>query len=115
MEIKQLKPSEITRDEHGSWLHPEVRKYLDDHHKNQEWIPQVELDELKRYFNIVTTKLYLETSVSNDDYEEMMDACDLSKWDPIAPHGFFLIDICFTEDGAEAIFAKEIGKESEMT
>lgn len=36
-----------------------------------------------------------------------MDSSNLSKWDPIAPHGFFLIDIGFTEDGAEALFAKE--------
>lgn len=43
--------------------------------------------------------MYLEACVSSDDY-------DLNKWNPIAPHGFFLIAINFTEDGAEAIWAK---------
>jgi excisionase family DNA binding protein len=41
-----------------------------------------------------------------------MDSSDLSKWDPLAPHGFFLIEIGFTEDGAEALFAKEVKAES---
>ena len=50
--------------------------------------------------------MYLEASVSSDDFDEIMDGCDLSKWNPIAPHGFFLFSINFTEDGAEAIWAK---------
>ncbi len=114
MELKQLEPAEIVRDKYGSWMHPEYREYLDKHYNNQEWISQIECDELKRHFNIITTKFYLEASVSADIHEEMMNACDLSKWDPIVPHGFFLIDIGFTEDDAEAVFAKEIGKESEV-
>ena len=68
---------------------------------NEEWA------ELKRHFNIETVTLWMESSVSNDDWESMMDDCDITKWDPIAPHGFFLIDIGFSEDDAYAIFAKE--------
>jgi hypothetical protein len=48
----------------------------------------------------------MESSVSSDDWESMMDDCDISKWDPIAPHGFFLIDIGFSEDDAYALFAR---------
>ncbi|USR72553.1 hypothetical protein [Acinetobacter junii] len=48
----------------------------------------------------------MESSVSSDDWESMMDDCDISKWEPIAPHGFFLIDIGFSEDDAYAIFAR---------
>jgi len=36
----------------------------------------------------------------------MMDDCDITKWDPIAPNGFFLIDINFSEDDAYALFAR---------
>jgi len=46
-----------------------------------------------------------------DQYLEIMDSSDLSKWDPLAPHGYFLIEIGFTEDGAEALFAKEVKAE----
>lgn len=114
MEIKQLKPTEIVRDEMGFWIHPEYRKYLDKHHDNQEWISQSEWDEMKRYFNIKTVMLWMEASVSEDDWEIMMDSNDIRKWEPIAPHGFFLIDIGFSEDDAYALFAREIRKESEM-
>jgi|GEM_PF-410735 hypothetical protein len=106
--INQLKPTEIIRDEMGSWVHPDYLKYIDDNHADQEWFSQEDWDQLKKHFNIVTTRLYLEGSVSEDLFEEIMDSADLSKWDPIAPHGFFLIDIGFTEDGAEALFAKEV-------
>nr|WP_314523636.1 hypothetical protein [uncultured Acinetobacter sp.] len=41
-----------------------------------------------------------------DDWEEMMDDNDITKWDPIAPAGFFLMDIGFGEDDAYAIFAR---------
>lgn len=108
MEINQLKPVEIIRDDCGFWIHPEFRDYLNKHHENQEYISQEEWDELKRYFNIQTVNIYLETNVSGDDWEVIMDSCDLSKWNPIAPNGFFLIDINYTEDDAVAIFAREV-------
>ncbi|HEE6447054.1 TPA: hypothetical protein R7R87_002770 [Acinetobacter baumannii] len=110
--INQLKPTEIIRDEMGYWVHPEYLKYLDDNYADQEWLSQSEWDQLKQHFNIVTVRLYLEGSVSDDLFLEIMDSSDLSKWNPIAPHGFFLIDIGFTEDGAEALFAKEVKAES---
>lgn len=114
MEIKQLEPTEIIRDEIGAWIHPEYRKYLDKHHDNQEWISQTEWDEMKRYFNIKTVMLWMKASASEDDWEVMMDTADITKWDPIAPHGFFLIDIGFSEDDAYALFAREIREESEV-
>lgn len=110
--INQLKPDEIIRDEMGCWVHSEYLKYLDDNHADQEWLSQSEWDQLKKHFNIVTVRLYLEGSVSDDQYLEIMDSSDLCKWDPVAPHGFFLIEIGFTEEGAEALFAKEVKAES---
>lgn len=113
MEIKQLKPAEVVRDECGMWIHPEFRSYLDVNHDNQEWLSKEEWSELKRHFNIETVVIYMELSVSEDDWEEMMDSSDIRKWNPIAPNGFFLIDMSFTEDDAYAIFAREI-RETEV-
>lgn len=113
MEIKQLKPVNEERNRFGCWTHPEFKAYIDQHFNDAEWIDQKDWDDLKRYFNIETTKLYLDSSVSGDDWERMMDSCDLTSWNPIAPTGFFLIDIGFTEDDAEAIFARQI-RESEV-
>ena len=115
MKTKQLKPVEIKRSEFGEWIHPQVGKYWDEMFGSDiEHIGGEEWKELKRYFNIQTVTLHLESSVSDDDYEEIIDGCDLSKWDPIAPNGFFLMSINFTEDGADAVFAREIRKECEV-
>ena len=106
MEIKQLNPAEVVRDETGSWIHPEFLNYLNSLESESDFFTNEEWAELKRHFNIETVTLWMESSVSNDDWESMMDDCDITKWDPIAPHGFFLIDIGFSEDDAYAIFAR---------
>ena len=81
MEIKQLNPAEVIRDETGSWIHPEYLAYINTLNDDSDFI-------------------------SNDDWESMMDDCDITKWNPIAPHGFFLIDIGFSEDDGYALFAR---------
>ena len=106
MDIKQLTPVEIKRDETGSWIHPDFLNYLNSLESESDFFTNEEWAELKRHFNIETVTLWMESSVSSDDWESMMDKCDMSKWDPIAPHGFFLIDIGFSEDDAYAIFAR---------
>ena len=106
MEIKQLTPVEIKRDETGSWIHPEFLKYLNSLEDDAEFITNEDWRKFKNHFNVETVTLWMESSVSSDDWESMMDDCDISKWDPIAPHGFFLIDIGFSEDDAYAIFAR---------
>lgn len=103
----QLKPCEVVRNRFGCWVHPVYLKYLNDHFADTEYISREDWDELKRYLNIVTVTMHLESCVSADEHDEIMDSCDLSAWVPPIPHGFFIIDISFTEDGAEAIFAKE--------
>lgn len=115
METNQLKPVDVVRWEGGHWTHPAYMKYLDEHFGDKESISVEEWSELKRYFNIQTVSLWLSTSVSEDDFEEIMDmeTADLSKWEPIAPHGFFLIDIAYTEEDAQAIFARPI-RETEI-
>lgn len=113
MEIKQLEPAEIIRSEIGTWTHPEYAKYLDKEFQGAEWINQEDWDQLEKHFNIDTVKFWMEGSVSEDDWEAMMGAGDITNWDPIAPNGFFLIDIHFSEDDAYAIFARE-KRESEV-
>lgn len=110
MEKNQLKPVDVVRWEGGHWAHPDYLKYVDEHFGDQESISIAEWYELKRYFNIQTVSLWLSASVSEDDFEEIMEMekVDLSKWNPIAPDGFFLIDIGYTEEDAQAIFARPI-------
>lgn len=106
MEQFQLEPAEITRSEMGAWTHPEYAKYLAEKFEDAEWIDQKDWDELKRHFNIDTVTLWMESLVNSDDWEAMMDDRDITKWDPISPNGFFLIDIHFSEDDAYALFAR---------
>ena len=106
MEIKQLNPVEVVRDETGSWIHPEFLNYLNSLESEADFFTDEEWVELMRHFNFETVTLWMKSSVSSDDWESMMDDCDITKWDPIAPHGFFLIDIGFSEDDAYAIFAR---------
>ena len=106
MEIKQLNPVEVVRDETGSWIHPEFLKYLNSLEDDAEFITDEDWRKFKSDFNVETVTIWMESSVSSDDWESMMDGCDITKWDPIAPHGFFLIDIGFSEDDAYAIFAR---------
>lgn len=106
MDIKQLTPVEIKRDETGSWIHPDFLSYLNALESEADFFTNEEWAELKRHFNIETVTLWMEASVAVDDWEEMMDDCDITKWDPIAPAGFFLMDIGFGEDDAYAIFAR---------
>lgn len=113
METKQLEPAEIIRSEMGTWTHPEYAKYLTEKFDGKECISRDEWDELKRHFNIQTVTFWMEGHVNPDDWETMMDACDITKWNPIAPNGFFLIDIHFSEDDAYALFARN-KRESEV-
>ena len=106
MEIKQLNPVEVVRDETGSWIHPEFLNYLNSLEDDAEFITDEDWRKFKSDFNVETVTIWMESSVSSDDWESMMDDCDITKWDPIAPHGFFLIDIGFSEDDAYAIFAR---------
>ena len=106
MEIKQLNPVEVVRDETGSWIHPEFLNYLNSLEDDAEFITNEDWRKFESDFNVETVTFWMESSVSSDDWESMMDDCDISKWDPIAPHGFFLIDIGFSEDDAYAIFAR---------
>ena len=110
MEINQLKPAEIIRDEMGTWSHPDYLAYLVKYHSDEEVISSEAWGAMLDHFNGETVIFYLESSVSSDDWEIMMDNCDITKWDPIAPNGFFLIDIAFSEDDAYALFARKIRK-----
>ena len=102
---RKIEPTEVIRSEMGTWTHPVYSQYLETF-GDAEFISQEQWDALKKHFNIDTVTLWMESSVSGDDWEVMMDNTDITKWEPIAPNGFFLIDINFSEDDAYAIFAR---------
>ncbi|WP_166167917.1 hypothetical protein [Acinetobacter sp. SA01] len=106
MEVKQLEPMDVIRSEMGTWTHPVYSAYMGENLGNKEYISPGEWEDFKRHFNIDTVTFWMESSINYDDWEAMMDDCDITKWNPIAPNGFFLIDINFSEDDAYAIFAR---------
>ena len=106
MEDNKLEPAEIVRSEIGTWTHPVYSKYMNEHLENEEYVSREEWEKFKSHFGVDTVMFWMESLVNSDDWEIMMDDCDITKWDPIAPNGFFLIDINFSEDDAYAIFAR---------
>lgn len=115
MKFKQLAPVDVVLGKYGQWSHPDLVEYIHENiDDNAEYITNEQWSELKKHFNIETVTFWLSSCVSSDDFEQIMDDCDLSKWNISEPNGFFLIDIGFTEEDAQAIFAREIRKESEV-
>ncbi|EXE11919.1 hypothetical protein J559_3178 [Acinetobacter sp. 983759] len=106
MSIKNLEPMEIIRNEMGTWTHPVFSEYMNEHLENEEYVSADEWKKFKNHFDVDTVTFWMESSVNSDDWEVMMDDSDITKWEPIAPNGFFLIDINFSEDDAYAIFAR---------
>lgn len=106
MERNKLEPTEIVRGEMGTWTHPVYSKYMNEHLKNEEYVSREEWEKFRNHFGVDIVMFWMESLVNPDDWEIMMDDCDITKWDPIAPNGFFLIDINFSEDDAYAIFAR---------
>lgn len=106
MEDNKLEPMENVRSEMGTWTHPIYSKYMNEHLENEEYVSREEWEKFKNHFNVDTVTFWMESSVNSDDWEIMMDNTDITKWNPIAPNGFFLIDINFSEDDAYAIFAR---------
>lgn len=113
MEINQLEPTDIIRSEMGTWSHPAYIDLLCEMIGDKEYVTKDEWDNFKKELNIDTVTFWMESSVNSDDWEIMMGDCDITKWEPIAPNGFFLIDINFSEDDAYAIFARN-KRESEV-
>lgn len=112
--MNKLEPMEVIRTEMGTWTHPEYAKYLAEKFDDAEWIDQKDWDNFRKELNIDTVTFWMESTINSDDWEIMMDECDITKWDPIAPNGFFLVDINFSEDDAYAIFARN-NRNSELT
>ena len=112
--IEQLTPVEVDRDDCGQWSHPKLVKYLDEIIGDEDYVTTEQWEKFKKDFNIETVTFWLSACVSGDEFEQIMDDCDLSKWNINEPNGFFLIDIAFTEEDAQAIFAREIRQDSEV-
>ena len=107
--IKQLKPVEVVRDSYGEFVHPEYQKYWYDNFDGADRITKEQSNNLLNDLNveIKTTKLEDDTSVSEEILEEIMESCNLSKWTPETPEGYFVVGYWFNEDSAVAVFAKE--------
>ncbi|WP_139851312.1 hypothetical protein [Acinetobacter pullicarnis] len=109
MEINQLKPVDVVRNDYGSWSHPEFDKYWEANFNDAEGCSNEQWDELKRYFNIETFQISLELD-NYDQWEKYGDGGDLSDWNPekpVASGDWFLMLIYGNEDGAFAEWAKE--------
>lgn len=113
MEAKQLEPMDIIRSEMGTWSHPVYTDYINKIMGDLEYISRSGWDAFKSHFDVDTVTFWMESSINSDDWEIMMSDYDITKWEPIAPNGFFLIDINFGEDDAYAIFARN-KRESEV-
>ena len=114
MGMNKLEPMEVIRTEMGTWSHPVYINQLCEMIGDKEYITKDEWDNFRKELNIDTVTFWMESTINSDDWETMMDAGDITKWDPIAPNGFFLVDINFSEDDAYAIFARN-NRNSELT
>lgn len=109
MAINQLKPVDVVRNDCGFWAHPEFDKYWEVNFNDAEYCSDEQWSELKRYFNIETFRISLELD-NCEQWENYGDDSDLSNWNPEKPvlsGDWFLMTIYYSEDGPQAIWAKE--------
>lgn len=112
MEIKQLTPAEIVRDDQGFWAHPALDKYLNKVLGDREFMTESERSSMLNHFNIVLFRKEMEWDCSEelaDKYWGDGDIDVVKDWQPTPPDGneWFLISINDTEDGPVAWWAKE--------
>lgn len=110
MEINQLKPVEVVRDNYGYWTHPEFTKYWNEViGEGAEYCTTEQHEALKRDLNIETfrTSLELEDYEAWEKYVESSDASDWQPEEPIIDGEWFLVSIFCNEDGAFATWGKE--------
>jgi hypothetical protein len=98
----------VTRDENGYFMHPDLAHFwlveMDEaeHCTNERWA------DLEKRAGIKTQTVYLETEpIDHPAYVSYYDNenADISEWDPSPPPGWWLLEICDSEDGPFAIWA----------
>lgn len=111
MEIKQLVPAEVVRDDCGFWVHPEVIQYLCQVIGDRESMTKQEHEELITHFNINLQRVEMEWDCPeelSDKYWGDGDTDVVKDWQPTPPNGngWFLVSVNDTEDGPVAWWAK---------
>lgn len=96
-----IKPAEITRDDTGVWVHPDL----------PEWDEGTTQDEINEWFeahSISYEFIRFENQSSQVQFERYYEDGnnDLTDWEPTCNKpGAFLLSIHETEDGPVALFA----------
>ena len=112
MEINQLKPVDVVRDEYGFWTHPVLDQYLHQVLGDREFMTESEHIRMVIHFNIDLHRDEMEwdcTEELADKYWGDGDIDAVKEWLPTPPNGegWFLVSINDTDDGPVAWWAKE--------
>lgn len=109
MKQTKLVPMEAVRDENGCWTHPQYRDMLDalycedydgiTHDRYRKGLLDLGIKDTKALW------LSNDDSISIEQYEGMLETCDLTSWNHKAPDGYVLIDIGWGDSDAFARFA----------
>ncbi|WCD42816.1 hypothetical protein KQCUZIGB_CDS0063 [Pectobacterium phage Ymer] len=107
----KIKPIPVVRDEDGYFCHPVYLAMYGD----REYVPH---DEYERWLqdNGVESKLVIFENDADDDLrEEYFDRgqINISKWEPTPPDGdgWFIVDICDTEEVPICVFLRSVDHE----
>ncbi|ENU80037.1 hypothetical protein F975_01789 [Acinetobacter sp. ANC 3789] len=113
MDIQQLKPVAVERDEYGVWTHPEIKIYTISKSDHFDYFYDSALIDMKRYFNIDIAYVYFEYDVDEELKKlwlEKLNYKAIKQWSPSKPDqdpNWFLISISENEFGhVMAIWAK---------
>lgn len=113
MDIKQLKPAVVERNQYGFWNHPEWNNYFETQLKNTESFSTEQIDELHRYFNIETARVYFESDADSNLFNRFYENQEYGavlEWQPSKPDqdlSWFLTSIFENSQGdVVAIWAK---------
>lgn len=112
MEINQLKPVDVVRDEYGFWTHPVLDQYIRQVLGDREFMTDSEHVRMVIHFNIDLRRDEMEwdcTEELADKYWCEGDIDAVKEWQPTPPNGdgWFLVSINDTDDGPVAWWAKE--------
>lgn len=107
--MTKLKPMKFERDQYGSWIHPVYAETWEVLFEDIEWLNTEQAETFKNALGVDFKYLQLESdpNISYEEWDRMHKECDLSKWNPEIPEGYFEVGYWFTEDDAVAVFAKE--------
>lgn len=109
--MPKLLPVAVTRDEIGTWSHPDFKKYWNENLHKVEHPSKQEWQALLDFFGIEVIKVDMENDAPEDvlnRYFDLEEIEAMNDWHPTPPSdlAWFLIAINHTDDGAAAWFAR---------